>query len=99
MCEGPGSRKEAVMVSNALVALALLCVLWGIVSSIKIVLYLTGRGVRINYIFMRVLVLKYISQYHDMTATENGRPGPWFYSYITSMLLALVFAVTGLSLR
>jgi hypothetical protein len=87
------------MVSNVLVGLALICVLWGIVSSIKIVQYLSARGVGINYFFLRVMILKYISQYHDMTARHDGKPGSWYYSYVTAMLLALVLAVVGLSLR
>jgi hypothetical protein len=90
---------EVKMISNVLVALALICVLWGIVSTIRIVQYLSGRGVKINYIFIRVLIMKYVAQYHDMTARQIGRPGPWYYSYITSMLLALLFAIVGLSLR
>jgi hypothetical protein len=87
------------MISNIFVGLALLAVVWGIVSSMKIVAHLASRGVRINYIFLRVMILRYIGMYHDMTAREAGRPGPWYYSYIASMLLALLFAVVGLALR
>lgn len=87
------------MTGNVLVALALLAVVWGIVSSILIVSYLAARGVKVNYIFLRVMILKYIRDYHDMTARETGKPGRWYYSYIVSMLLALLFAVAGLSLR
>jgi hypothetical protein len=41
------------------------------------------------------LVLKYIYQYHKITLQEHGKPGPWFYSYIISMNLALVLAIIG----
>jgi len=34
-----------------------------------------------------------------MTARERGRPGPRYYSYVTTMLLALLFAIIGLVLR
>ena len=57
------------------------------------------QHVKINLIFFRVLVLKYIHEYHRITRQENGKPGPWFYSYIISMNLALVFAIAGLVLR
>ena len=87
------------MISNILVALALIAVVWGIVSSLKIVTHLASRGIRINYILLRVMILRYIGMYHDMTVREAGRPGPWYYSYIASMLLALLFAVIGLALR
>ena len=86
-------------ISTLFIALALLCVLWGIISCMVIASYLSRHGVRINLIFFRVLVLRYIQQYHDMTAKETGKPGWWFYSYVTSMMLALAFAVVGLALR
>jgi len=87
------------MIGNVFAALAIASLVWGIISAFRIVYYLSTRGVRINYIFMRVMILKYVAQYHQMTAKQNGRPGPWYYSYVTAMLLALVFAVAGLWLR
>lgn len=81
--------------SDLLFALAILSVLWGIVSSIFIASFLSSRGVTINLLFFRVLVLKYIYQYHKITSQERGKPGPWFYSYIISMNLALVLAIIG----
>ena len=85
--------------ANLFLALAIIAVLWGTISALKIVIYLSNRGVRINYLFLRVLIIKYVHNYHDMTAKEKGRPGPWYYSYVTSMLLALLFGIVGLSLK
>lgn len=85
--------------SSIFIALALISVLWGIVSSMVVVSYLSARGLRINYVFLKVLVMKYMRQYHEITTREKGRPGPWFYSYVISMVLALGFAIAGLSLR
>jgi hypothetical protein len=85
--------------SDSFFALAILCVVWGIVSSIVISSFLSKRGVKINLLFFRILVLKYIHQYHSITTEENGKPGPWFYSYIISMNLALVFVILGLVLN
>jgi uncharacterized oligopeptide transporter (OPT) family protein len=79
--------------------LAILSAVWGIVSSIVISSFLSKRGIKINLLFFRVLVLKYIHQYHKITMQENGKPGPWFYSYIISMNLALVFAIVGMVLK
>ncbi len=81
--------------SDLLFALAILSVLWGIVSSIVIASFLAKRGTKINFLFFRVLVLKYIYQYHTITSQERGKPGAWFYSYIISMNLALVLAIIG----
>lgn len=76
--------------------LAILSVIWGIVSSVVISLFLSQRGVKINLLFFRILVLKYIHQYHSITTQESGKPGPWFYSYIISMNLALLLAILGM---
>lgn len=85
--------------SYLFVALAILSALWGVVSSIVIASLLSKRGIKINFLFFRVLIFKYVHQYHQITKQENGKPGPWFYSYIISMNLALVFAIVGLALR
>lgn len=79
--------------------LAILSAAWGIVSSIVISSFLSKRGIKINLLFFRILVLKYIHQYHRITTQENGKPGPWFYSYIISMNLALVFAIVGIVVK
>ena len=79
-------------------AAAIVAVVWGIVSSIKIVSFLMARGKKINFFLIRLLIIKYVHDYQVITTEENGQPGPWFYSYITSMNLALVFAIIGLIL-
>ncbi len=85
--------------SNFFFVLAIVAVFWGIVSSIVISSFLSKRGVKINLLFFRILVLKYIHQYHKITTQEGGKPGPWFYSYIVAMNLALVFAILGMLLN
>lgn len=82
--------------SGLFFTLAILSVIWGIVSSVVISSFLSQRGVKINLLFFRILVLKYIHQYHSITTQENGKPGPWFYSYIIAMNLALLLAVLGM---
>ncbi len=79
--------------------LALASAVWGVVSSIVITAFLARRGVKINYVFIKVLILKYVHQYRKITMQENGRPGPWFYSYVISMNLALVLAIVGIMLK
>lgn len=84
---------------NLFFGLAILSVVWGVVSSIVITSYLSKRGIKINLLFFRILVFRYIHQYHQITKREEGKPGPWFYSYIISMNLALVLAIIGVVLR
>jgi len=85
--------------SSAFFAAAILCAIWGIVSSFMIVSFLSKRGYDINWLFLRIMILKYIHEYHGITTKENGKPGLWFYSYITSMILALIFVAIGMALK
>jgi hypothetical protein len=79
--------------------LAILSAVWGVASSIVIASFLSKRDIKINWLFFRILVLKYIHQYHQITKQENGKPGLWFYSYIISMNLALVFVIVGIVVK
>jgi len=85
--------------SNTFLILALASAVWGVVSSIVITAFLARRGVKINYVFIRLLILKYVRQYRKITMQESGRPGPWFYSFVVSMNLALVLAIVGIVLK
>ena len=85
--------------SNLFLSLAILSALCGVVSSIVIAAWLSKRGIKINYPFIRVLIIKYVDQYHKITRQEAGKPRPWFYSFVISMNLALVFAVVGFALK
>ncbi|MBI4720504.1 MAG: hypothetical protein HY770_04665 [Chitinivibrionia bacterium] len=79
--------------------LAFLSVAWGIVSMIAVVSFLSSRGVKINYFLIRILIFRYVNEYHKLTKQERGKPGRWYYSYIISMNTALVCAIIGLLLR
>ena len=78
---------------------ALVSVIFGIVFMIMIASFLSKRGIKINYIFLRLYIIKYIHQYRKITIEENGKPGNLFYPYIVSMSLALVLAVIGIILK
>jgi len=79
--------------------LALISVAWGIVTSIMIASFLSKRGVRINYLFIRLFIFRYVRQYRKITMEETGKPGPLFYWFITSWNVALVFAIVGIVLE
>jgi hypothetical protein len=85
--------------SNLLLGVAILSVLWGVVSSLVITSYLSQRGIKVNFLLLRLFIIKYIAQYQEITRKETGKPGGWFYSFVISMNLALVTAVIGLILR
>ncbi|MFC1568804.1 hypothetical protein ACFL4L_01090 [bacterium] len=86
-------KKELTMIPLIFI-FAIASAIWGIVSSLGIASDLSKRGIKINYPLFRLLMLKYIHQYHEITKKE-GKTGPWFYSYIISMNLALILVVIG----
>ena len=92
-------QENQMVMSNTFFILAVASAVWGVVSSIVITSFLARRGVKINYVFIKVLILKYVHQYRKITLQENGRPGPWFYSYVISMNLALVLTIVGIVLK
>ena len=81
--------------SSLLLGIAICSVLWGIVSMIAIASALHHRGIKVNWIFLRVLIIKYLPQYREVTLKETGKAGPWYYSFIVAMNLALVTGITG----
>lgn len=86
--------------SDILFAIAMASVLWGVASAVMIAVALQKRGVKVNWLFLRFLILsKYLGQYRDITRQETGHTGPLFYSYIVAMNVALVTAIAGFVLR
>ena len=85
--------------SNLFFVLAIISAVSGVFSSIVIASWLSKRGIKINYPFIKVLIIKYVHQYRKITQQEGGKPGPWFYSFVISMNLALVFAITVIVLK
>lgn len=85
--------------SDVLFAIALVSVGWGIVSAINIVAFLSARGIKINWLLMKLMIIRYVSQYEEITKKETGKSGAWFYSYVISMNLALFAGVIGIILR
>jgi hypothetical protein len=86
-------------ISNLFFGVAVVSVAWGVVSSIVITSYLTSRGIKINFMLLRLFIIKYVAQYQEITRRETGKTGPWFHSFVISMNLALVAAVIGIILK
>ena len=90
---------EGGAMSTLFFILALISVAWGIATSIMITSFLSKRGIKINYLFIRLFIFRYVRQYRKITIEETGKPGPLFYSFITSWNVALVFAIIGIVLK
>ena len=86
-------------VGNLFFGLALFSIGWGIVSGIVSTDFAAKRGTKINFFLYRIYIIKYVNQYKQTTEAEAGKPGPWFYSFVVSMNLALVFTIVGAILK
>ena len=85
--------------SNLLLGFAIFCTLWGVVSMVLIAEALRKRNMKVNWIFLKVLIIKYVGQYRKITLQETGKVGPLYYSFVVSMNLALVTAIIGIVLH
>lgn len=86
--------------SSILLGIAVVSGLGGTAAAMMIVRALQRRGVRINWLGLRWLIIsRYLGQYRDLTRRDTGRTGPWFHAYILGMTLAFVTAIAGLVLR
>jgi hypothetical protein len=70
-----------------------------IVFSMMIVREVSKRGVKINYVLLRLYIIKYIDQYKELTRKETGKAGPLYYPCVGSYVTALAFAIIYLIAR
>jgi hypothetical protein len=85
--------------ANVLLIAALVFVGLYVIFAMMIVGELSKRGIKINYFLLRLLIIKYISQYKQITLKETGKVGPLYYPCIASVSLALVLAIAGVVLK
>ncbi len=72
---------------------AIACVCLYVIFSMMIVHQLSKRGVKINFFLLKLLIIKYIHQYKQITLEESGKVGPLYYPCIVSINMALVLAL------
>jgi len=59
---------------------------------------LSKHGVKVNVLFIKLLLLKYIHQYKQITEEKTGKAGPLYYPCIISINIALALTITSLIL-
>ena len=79
--------------SALLIGLILVCGVWAVAASLLIARDLERRGVHVSYLWLRVMILKYLSQYRRVTLEETGRIGSLFYHYVIPLNMALVLTI------
>ena len=79
--------------------LAIIFAICGVISSIMIAVALEKHKAKISFIFLRLLILKYLGDYKKITLDETGKVGHLYYSFIVSMNAALLAALVGILIR
>jgi hypothetical protein len=75
------------------IGLGVICVVWAVVAAILIAADLNRRGVKVSFVWLRLMILKYLHEYSRITQEETGRVGPLFYHYVVPLNVALVVVV------
>ncbi len=78
---------------QALIGIGVVCVIWAVVAAILIATDLNRRGVKVSFVWLRLMILKYLHEYAKVTREETGRVGPLFYHYVVPLNVALVIVV------
>ena len=70
-----------------------------IVLAMMMVHEVSKRGVKVNFLLIRLYIFKYMHQYEELTRKETGKVGPLFYPCIASINLALLLTVVYFAVR
>ena len=77
------------------VVIAVIALIWYVVSSIMIYNELK-KNVRVNFIFIRFMIIPYANKYREITKKETGKVGSLFYHWVISINVTLVFAAAAI---
>ena len=79
-----------------LIAAALFCMVWNIITTIRTTIALDKRGEKTNFFLMRLMAPIYAHRLAKLKQTETGGSGSLYYQWILSANLALVLAIAAL---
>jgi len=81
------------MLPGLFYVLAIICVIWAVVAAVMIAVHMNRRGFKVSFLWLRLMILKYLHEYAKVTREETGRVGPLFYHYVVPLNTALVIVV------
>ena len=81
------------MLTGLLYFIGIVCVVWALAAAVMIAAYLDRRGSKVSFLWLRLLILKYLHEYASLTREETGHVGPLFYHYVVPLNTALVVFV------
>jgi len=86
-------------ISRVLLALAVICIGWVVVSAVLITSRLDRRGQKTPFPFIGAFLFRNVHRYHEMTSAEGGKAGPLYYSFAVPAILGLLFALAAVAAR
>lgn len=92
-------KEKAMIGADIFLGLAIVFVICFVIFSILIVAELDKRNVKINFLWIRLFLFKYVNQYKKITREETGKVGGLYYPWVISINLALLSAIVGLILK
>jgi len=79
-----------------LIAAALLCMVWNVLTTVRTSIALEKRGEKTNFFLLRLMAPIYAHRLAKLKQSETGGSGSLFYQWILSANLALVLAIAAL---
>lgn len=76
-----------------LIIIAALSIITFVVSSMVMVDYISRRGEKVNWVWIRLFIFSYVNKYRELTKKSSGKTGKLFYIWITSINIALVSVI------
>ena len=83
-------KESAMSVLELATGLGVICMVVFVVTSILITVALEKRGIRTNFLLIRLLLPKYAYQYKTVTKRDEGKTGALFYWWVLSINCAFV---------
>ena len=75
--------------------IAVIALIWFIVTGFIICDWLSKRSYKVNYIFIRLFLPVYVNQYKKLTIAETGKAGALYYHWIISINITLVCVIAA----
>ena len=78
--------------------LALIFLIWNIVTSINIVKILSANGIKADLRWLRFKAFGYAQKYKDLTLKKEGKIGSFYFHFTISMTLFIATLIIGIIL-
>jgi hypothetical protein len=82
-------------VSFLFIAMLVCCAAWAVVTTIRVYGYLRERNIPVSFLWLRLMIIKYLGQYKQISSKETGKVGPLFYHYLISANGALLAVIAA----